>query len=66
MLRDRAQPAYVDVAVRRWQAFTGEAAILDGTGQSLAEVAEQRRFRSNETVIVTAPGAVLDAIGARR
>ena len=31
-------PAYVDVAVTRWQAFTGKAAILDGDGRSFAEV----------------------------
>src|SRR5687768_12342318 len=58
--------AYVDVAVKRWEAFTGEAALLDGTGASFAEVAEQRRCGSNEMVIVTAPGAVHDAMGARR
>ena len=28
-------PAYVDVAIERWQRFTGEAATLDGTGESL-------------------------------
>jgi hypothetical protein len=59
-------PVYVDVAVQRWEAFTGETAILDGTGQGLAELSEERHFHSNETVIVTAPGAILDAIGARR
>ena len=32
-------PAYVDVAVLRWQAFTGETAMLDGDGRSFAEVA---------------------------
>lgn len=26
-------PAYVDVAIRRWQAFTGEAAILGADGR---------------------------------
>ncbi len=35
-------PAYVDVAVQRWQAFTGEQAVLDGAGASFAAVAEQR------------------------
>jgi hypothetical protein len=28
--------------VRRWQAFTGEKAILDGDGQPFAEVAAER------------------------
>ena len=35
-------PAYVDVAVMRWQAFTGETATLDGNGCSFAEVALAR------------------------
>lgn len=35
-------PAYVDVAVLRWQAFTGEAAILEGDGRSFDEVKAER------------------------
>lgn len=35
-------PAYVDVAVIRWQEFTGEEATLEATGQTFAEVAEER------------------------
>lgn len=35
-------PAYVDVAVRRWQEFTGGVAILDGDGHTFAEVARAR------------------------
>ena len=35
-------PAYVDVAVQRWQTFTGKEAMLDGTGSSFAEVAAAR------------------------
>ncbi len=31
-------PAYVDVAVQRWQAFTGKAAVLDGTSESFASL----------------------------
>jgi DNA modification methylase len=34
--------AYVDVAVQRWQAFTGKPAVLDGDGRSFAEVREER------------------------
>ena len=30
-------PQYVDVAIRRWQALTGDAAIHESTGQSFAE-----------------------------
>jgi DNA modification methylase len=36
-------PAYVDVAVLRWQAFTGEQATLDGSGQTFAQVAAERQ-----------------------
>ena len=35
-------PVYVDVAIRRWQAFTGKTAILEANGCSFAEIAEQR------------------------
>lgn len=32
-------PAYVDVAVLRWQAFTGEQAVLDSDGANFTAVA---------------------------
>lgn len=35
-------PAYVDVAVLRWQDFCGGTAILDGDGRSFAKVAAER------------------------
>lgn len=35
-------PPYVDIAVRRWQAFTGKNAVLDGDGRMFAEVMEER------------------------
>ena len=35
-------PAYVDVAVERWQAETGRDAILDGDGRSFAAVKAER------------------------
>ena len=35
-------PAYVDVAVRRWQAETGEEAVLEATGQRWSEVCAER------------------------
>lgn len=40
-------PLYVDVAVRRWQAFTKADAILESTGQTFDELAEgaPRRVR---------------------
>jgi len=35
-------PAYVDIAVRRWQAFTGQEAVLQADGRSFDEVAAER------------------------
>jgi DNA modification methylase len=36
------EPRYVDVAVRRWEAFTKMEAILEGDGRTFAEVAVER------------------------
>jgi DNA modification methylase len=36
---------YVDVAVQRWQAFTGKSATLDGDGRSFVAVAAERQPR---------------------
>lgn len=38
-------PIYVDVAVRRWQEFTGGVAILEGDGHTFQEVAAARGIR---------------------
>ncbi len=35
-------PAYVDVAIERWQADTGREAILDGDGRTFAQVRAER------------------------
>jgi 23S rRNA G2445 N2-methylase RlmL len=35
-------PAYVDVAVRRWQSYTGKFATLAQTGQTFEEIVEER------------------------
>ena len=35
-------PAYVDVAVERWQNFTGAAAVHEQTGRTFSEVAAGR------------------------
>jgi DNA modification methylase len=32
------EPKYIDVAIRRWEAMTGEEAVLEETGESFAEV----------------------------
>jgi DNA modification methylase len=39
-------PAYVDVAILRWQAFTGEDARLDQDSRSFAEVAAERASKA--------------------
>ncbi len=36
-------PAYVDVAVERWQNFAEAEAVLDGDGRTFAEIAAERR-----------------------
>ena len=35
-------PAYVDVAVRRWQAFTGAEATLEATAETFGVVSADR------------------------
>jgi DNA modification methylase len=35
-------PEYVDVSIRRWQAFTHRDAILESTGQTFEEVETER------------------------
>ena len=37
-------PTYVDVAVKRWQAFTGKTATLDATGQTFVEMETCRKI----------------------
>jgi DNA modification methylase len=39
-------PTYVDVAVRRWQAYTGKSAVLAGSGQTFETIEEQRLAKS--------------------
>lgn len=39
-------PAYVDVAVRRWQEFTGQKATLEGDGRTFDEIAVERLARA--------------------
>jgi DNA modification methylase len=35
-------PAYVDVAVERWQQFTGRSAVLEGADQTFDELTAKR------------------------
>lgn len=44
-------PLYVDVAVRRWQAFTGQSAMLDGDGRSFEVVAAERCLDSSKVAV---------------
>ena len=49
------EPRYVDVAVRRWQAFTGLDACLLGDGRSFAVVAAERLAGLQTTNLDPAP-----------
>ena len=42
-------PAYVDVAVARWQNLTGGAAVLEGDGRSFTEISGERSSASPGT-----------------
>jgi hypothetical protein len=39
-------PTYVDVAVRRWQSYTGRAAVLAASGETFETIEEQRAAKS--------------------
>jgi DNA modification methylase len=39
-------PAYADVAVRRWQAYSGKSAVLAGSGETFETTEEQRRTKA--------------------
>jgi DNA modification methylase len=39
-------PTYVDVAVRRWQAYAGKSAVLAGSGDTFETIEEQRSANS--------------------
>ena len=41
-------PAYVDVAVNRWQDFTGQQALLEGDGRTFDEIAGTRLQKAAE------------------
>ena len=44
-------PTYVDMAVLRWEQFSGKSAILDSTGQTFAEVRESRLGATKAEVV---------------
>lgn len=41
-------PEYVDMAVRRWQEFTGQQAVLESDGRTFGEIAEFRSEALND------------------
>jgi DNA modification methylase len=40
------KPAYVDVAVERWQRFTGKWAVREGSGEGFSDLAGARAITS--------------------
>ena len=44
---------YVDVAVRRWQQYTGRAAVLEATGQTFEEVERERAGATEEAPVAS-------------
>jgi len=61
-------PAYVDVAIRRWQAFTRRDAVLEATGQTFEEVQAERAgaaarpiAEGNDGTAPNMPAATADA-----
>jgi DNA modification methylase len=51
-------PHYVDVAVRRWENYTGKAAVLAATGSTFEEITEERS--SNSAAAFAASGGCND------
>jgi DNA modification methylase len=49
------EPAYIDVAIRRWAAMTGEQAVLAETGETFAEVVARRDGEPSGSVPGEAP-----------
>lgn len=52
-------PIYVDVAVRRWQDFTGKTATLEATGETLADRADAQTARTRLEEISSNPTALV-------
>jgi len=52
------EPAFVDVAIRRWQAYTSCDAILEGDGRTFDEITEERLKASEVPALSTSPTAL--------
>jgi DNA modification methylase len=50
-------PAYVDVAIRRWQAYSGKNALLAATGQNFDELEEQRMASCSQVGAIDRPSS---------
>ncbi len=60
-------PAYVDVAIRRWQTYTGKAATLVASRQIFEEIEEERlRTESNPLPAGIAQREIASAEETRR
>jgi len=44
------EPKFVDVAVRRWERYTGKATVLDGTGQTFEDLDAERTAANDSAV----------------
>jgi len=51
-------PGYVDVAVKRWQDYTGKVAVLTANGRTFEEVGEERRSDGAVNLVQATPTAV--------
>jgi hypothetical protein len=49
------EAAYVDAGVRRWQAYTGRDAVLDGDGRTFDEIAAEREVAKAEAAGAAGP-----------
>jgi hypothetical protein len=58
-------PAYIDVAVLRWQAFSGGIATLEDTGRPFAEVAAERQAKGWPDGPARSPARSLAAAAGR-
>jgi DNA modification methylase len=59
-------PSYVDMAVMRWQNFTGETALLEADGRSFVEVRAERLGGDQHAEVRPAPEADASQAAARQ
>jgi DNA modification methylase len=57
------EPRYVDVAVQRWQAFTGMTACLLGDGRSFKVIADERLTDLQDTNSSPAAAQLVESRG---